>query len=71
MSWLAVLRLLLALAGSIADIVREKQLLNAGEDRANAKALLAIAQRLQVVDIIRGEVAAMTDEQAIKEATDT
>ena len=60
-SWLGVLKALLALANGIADIVRERQLMQAGEDRAMAKQLTAIAQRLEISDAIRAEVEAMSE----------
>lgn len=39
MNWVGLLRLLLSLAASVAGIVRERQLLGAGEARAIAAAL--------------------------------
>lgn len=47
MNWLALLRLLLSLAASVAGIVRERQLLGAGEARAIAAALQQQNARLR------------------------
>ena len=61
MSWLSLLRLVLSLANSLAGIVREKQLMDAGEAQATAKALAEIAGRLKIGDQVGAEVAAMSD----------
>ena len=46
MNWLAILKLVLILADQIARIIAERDLIAAGEDRAVAKSLAAIAGRL-------------------------
>lgn len=60
-SWLSLFRAVLALANGIASIVREKQLMDAGEATATAKALTEIAKRLEIGEAVRAEIEAMTD----------
>lgn len=63
MTWITILRLLLSLANSIAAVVREKQLLDAGEAKATAKSLAVIADRLGIADKLRAEVEALSDSE--------
>lgn len=67
MSTIAIIRLLLGLAGTLADIVREKQLMDAGEARATAKSLALLSQRLKISNEVVEEVAAMSDEELDEE----
>jgi hypothetical protein len=62
MNWLAVLKLVLVLADRIARIIAERDLIAAGEDRAVAKSLAAIAGRLGIAQAIAAETAAISDE---------
>ena len=62
MNWLAVLKLVLLLADRIARIIAERDLIAAGEERAVAKSLAAIAGRLGIAQAIAAETAAMSDE---------
>ena len=61
MNLFAVFRAVLALAGILADIVREKQLMDAGEAKATAKSLAAMAERLGIAKEVAAEVAALSD----------
>ncbi len=67
MTWLTVLRLLLSVADKVADIVRSKQLMDAGEARATAKQLAAMAERLGISEALDAERDAMSLDQ-IKDA---
>jgi hypothetical protein len=64
MGWITVLRLLLSLLGTVADAVRDRQLLSAGEAKATAKSLAALADRLAIGRAVEAEIAALTDQQA-------
>lgn len=59
MTWLTVLRLLLSVADKVADIVRSKQLMDAGEAKATAKQLAAMAERLGISEALDAERNAM------------
>lgn len=61
MTWLAIFRGLISLALTVADYIRDKQLMDAGEAMATAKSLTEMAKRLGIVDQVRAEVAALTD----------
>lgn len=63
MTWLTILRLLLSLANSVAAVVREKQLMDAGEAKATARSLAVIAERLGIADKLRAEVEALSDSE--------
>lgn len=71
MPWLAILRAVLVLANGIAAIIREKQLMDAGEARGVAKVLLKIAENVGVMSEIREETAKMSDEDLIKDSMET
>jgi hypothetical protein len=62
MNWLAVLRLVLVVADRVARIIQERGLIAAGEDRALAKSLAAIAGRLGIARQIAAETAALGDD---------
>jgi hypothetical protein len=64
MGWLTILRLVLSIANSIAEVVRDKQLMDAGEAAATAKSLAALADRLAIGRAVEAEIAALTDQQA-------
>lgn len=63
MGWLALLRIVLSLANSLASIIREKQLMDAGEAKATAKALTEIVKRLDVGKDVAAQIEAMGDEE--------
>lgn len=60
-SWLGVLKAVLSLANGIADIVREKRLMDAGEAKALARNLSELAKRLEIGAAVTAEIEAMTD----------
>lgn len=61
MNALAVLKLVLSLASTLASYVREKGLMNAGEAKATARSLAALSERLGIAQEVAREVAAMSD----------
>jgi hypothetical protein len=63
MSWLSIFSGVLKLAALIGEIMRDRQLLDAGEKKAIAKSLLAVADAVGVSKAVEDEIAAMTDEQ--------
>jgi hypothetical protein len=62
MGWLSLLKVGLQLVNLIAGIVREKQLLDAGEARGVAKSMAQAADRLGIGQALVSEIEAMTDE---------
>lgn len=48
MTWVSLLTTLLAISRTIADIIREKQLMSAGEAQATAKAIAELSHRLEL-----------------------
>ena len=67
MPWFSILSGLLKLAGAIADIVRERQLMDAGEARGLAKSLHGIAERAGISREIEEETARMTPDQILRD----
>ena len=67
MSWLALLRLALQIAGAIADIVRAKHLMDAGAARETALMLKGILDRAGIAREIEAETARLTPEQILRE----
>lgn len=63
MGWLGLLKLGLQVINDIAGIVREKQLLDAGEARGVAKSLAQAADRLGIGKALVSEIEAMTDDE--------
>jgi hypothetical protein len=63
MPWLSILSGVLKLANIIAGLMKDRQLLDAGEKKAIAKSLLAVADAVGVSKAVEDEIAAMTDEQ--------
>jgi hypothetical protein len=63
MPWLSILSGVLKLAKFIAGLMKDRQLLDAGEQKAIAKSLLAVADAVGVSKAVEDEIAAMTDEQ--------
>lgn len=67
MNWLAILKLVLVLADRVARIVETRGLIAAGEDRALARSLTAIAERLGIARRIAAETAGLSDEALDRE----
>jgi hypothetical protein len=63
MNLLAIFRAVIGLASILADIVREKQLMDAGEAKATAKSLAALSSRLGIAQAVADEVAALSDDE--------
>lgn len=63
MSWLEIIKILLSLANTIAKFIQEKQLLDAGEQIAVAKSMAELSRRLDVVEQVRTEIEAMSDDE--------
>lgn len=63
MGYLAILKLVLQIANLLANMAREKQLLDAGRDQEIAGALARIATSAGVARQLEAEVAAWTDKQ--------
>ena len=63
MIWVQVALTFLKLANVITNYVRERQLMDAGSDRAIAQASANILKQTQAAKEIMAEVTAMTDEQ--------
>ncbi len=61
MGWLSLLRALLSLINYVAEIIRDKQLLDAGEAVATAKSLAVLQSRLGIADQVAAEVDALSD----------
>ncbi len=61
MSWLSIAKGLLAALHVVASMLREKQLLDAGEGRAVARSLAVLSQRLGIAKDVAEEVAALSD----------
>lgn len=64
MNWFFLIGAMLELVLTLAKYVREKQLLDAGEDRAIANMTLAVLEATQVGKELREKVAAMSDPEA-------
>lgn len=62
LSAIGILKALLALANGIAGYIREENLMKAGEARAVAKSMAALAGRLNIGREIVAEVEAMSDD---------
>jgi hypothetical protein len=67
MGWLGLLKVLLSLASSIANIVREKQLMDAGAARETALQLRDIADKAGIARAIEAETARMTPEDILRD----
>ena len=63
MTWLALLKLVGQIFLAIANIVREKQLMDAGEARGLAKSMAAAADRLGIGKALVSEIEALTDSE--------
>lgn len=58
----AILKAVLALATAVAEHIREKSLMDAGESKAVARELAALAGRLGIANETRAAVEAMSDD---------
>jgi hypothetical protein len=67
MNWLAILKLVLVLADRVARIVETRGLITAGEDRALARSLKAIAERLGIARQIAAETTGLSNEALDRE----
>ena len=63
MTWLALLKLVGQIFLAIANIVREKQLMDAGEARGLAKSMAAAADRLGIGEVLVSEIEALGDDE--------
>jgi hypothetical protein len=62
-TWVKLLLALLAMGNSIANIIRERKLLQAGEDLALAKGMAQLAARLELGQTVQKEIEALTDDE--------
>jgi len=67
MGWIAFLKLFLQIANSIAKIVQEKRLMDAGEAKQIAKVLVEISQRAGIAKEVEEETAKMSAEEILAE----
>jgi hypothetical protein len=67
MGWLALFRALLTAINFVAEIVRDKQLMDAGEAKATAKALAVLQTRLGIAKEVEAETAKMSDAELDRE----
>lgn len=61
MTWLKLIWLCLSIANRIAGTVRADKLLDAGEAKATARSLAALASRLGISQEVREEVGRLSD----------
>lgn len=61
MGMLTILRLLLTLASTIADVVREKRLMDAGAKAEVGRQLVEVTRRAGITDQVRKQIEAMSD----------
>lgn len=67
MGWLSLLKIVLSLASTIANYVREAKLMDAGEQKAVAKMLKAVSTSAGIARDIELETARMTPEQVLRD----
>ena len=67
MGWVGLLKTILSGLLIVADIIRERQLLSAGEAKATAKALAVLAERLASGRQVADEVDRLTPEEIARE----
>lgn len=70
LAWLPLLKAVLSIAASIANIVREKQLMDAGEQRAVSKQLSAIIVSAGLAREVEAETLQMSVDQINKDLRD-
>ena len=61
MPWLSIFGTLLKLAASLANYLRERQMLDAGAKAQIGRDLAALAERVGVADQVRAELAKISD----------
>ena len=61
MSWIAILRLLLAIVNKLAEVIRDRQLLAAGEAVAVSKALADTAVTLGIAKAVKARLAGASE----------
>jgi hypothetical protein len=71
MGWFGILKIVLSLASSIASIVREKQLMDAGGQREVAKMLKQVSTNAGIAREIEMETAKMTPEEILRDLQDS
>lgn len=63
MNWLALLKVVGQIFLTISNIIRERQLMDAGEARGLAKTLAKAANNLKIGNELALEIVAMTDDE--------
>lgn len=63
MGWLSFLKALLAAASAVANLIRDRSLLQAGENAAIARSLAEISDRLKIHRELVDQIEAMTDDE--------
>ena len=63
MGWLSFLKALLAAASAVANLIRDRSLLQAGENAAIARSLAEISDRLEIHRELADQIEAMTDDE--------
>lgn len=66
-TWLKVFRIILSLANSVAEIIRNNKLMDAGEAKHFAKDLALLQERLGISDQVAAEVEKLSDQQVDEE----
>ena len=61
MSWITVLRLVLSIVNKIAEVIRDKQLMDAGEAIAVSKALADTAETLGLAKAVKARLAGSSE----------
>lgn len=67
MGWLSILKIVLSLANTIANYVREAKLMDAGEQKAVAKMLKAVSVNAGIARDIELETAKMSPEEILRD----
>jgi hypothetical protein len=63
MIWLRFLKAVLVLANTVATLIHDQNLLDAGEAQATAKSLAALSQRLGIANQVAVEVASLSNDE--------
>jgi hypothetical protein len=71
MGWFGLLKIVLSLASSLASIVREKQLMDAGGEREVARMLKQVSTNAGIAREIELETAKMTPEEVLRDLQDS
>jgi len=70
MGWLSLLKIVLQLGAAIAKIVHDRQLMDAGEQKAVAKMLKAVSTSAGIARDIELETAKMAPEEILRDLGD-